>query len=249
MKRAERHHLKQDEFVHWLDELVGWGQEHRRNVMNGLLAVGGAGLLLGGIYVYQSRQSEAAQAGLQQALESFHGFVTSDASGPAPSGVPSFSSETERYQAALAAFQDVAESYGGQEAGRQARYYQGVCHEALGENDAAVAAFEDVRGGSRDLLYYLASRSLASARMTAGDNSGASEVLRALVDDTDNPLPKDHLLFELARNEERAGNAAEARKYYDRMVAEYPTSSLRGDALNRSQALELVADSGAQTSD
>ena len=42
MKRAERHHLKQDEFVHWLDKALMWGMDHQRNIVNATLVVIGA---------------------------------------------------------------------------------------------------------------------------------------------------------------------------------------------------------------
>ena len=49
MKRAERHHLKQDEFVHWLDELIQWGRDNKRNLTNGFfIVVGGAAAVLHG---------------------------------------------------------------------------------------------------------------------------------------------------------------------------------------------------------
>ena len=43
MKRSERHHLKQDEFVHWLDRAFAWGMENQRNIVNATLVVVGAG--------------------------------------------------------------------------------------------------------------------------------------------------------------------------------------------------------------
>lgn len=248
MKRTERHQLKQDEFVHWLDEAFAWARDNQKNIVNAVLVVAGAGLLLGGLGIYRNRQSEAARSLFAVAMEQYNGVVESGTgAAPAP-GTPTFASEEERYQTALEHFERVASEYGSYEPGRQARYYVGICRAALGDFDAAATAFESVREGGRDLLYYLATRSLAAANAERGEMASASDIYRSLIEDQDNPLPKDHLLYSLARLEERAGNAAQAKQYYDRMLEEYPSSSLRGDALTRSGLLEYES-GGPESSD
>ena len=112
MKRAERHQLKQDEFVHWLDQVVAWSMDNQRNIVNAALVVVGAGLLLGGLYIYRTRQSAAADALLAAALEQYHGVVDTG-TGAAPGGnVPVFASAEERYRTALESFQTVAAAAG-----------------------------------------------------------------------------------------------------------------------------------------
>lgn len=249
MKRAERHHLKQDEFVHWIDRTMTWGMENKRNIVNATLVVVGAAMLLGGLYIYRSRQAATADALLTTALEQYHGFVVSDSSGAAPAGVPSFESNDERFRASLEAFQTVADGYGTYDAARHARYYVGLCHNGLSELDAAEAALESVRTGNHDLLYYLATQALASVKLQRDDVTGAAEVYRTLVEDTQTPLPRDLLLFELAKTEERAGNMEQAKQYYERMLAEHPESQLRGDAMTRSETLALASEGDTDTSD
>ena len=239
MKRSERHHLKQDEFVHWLDELFGWGAEHRRNLLNGFLVVAGASLLVGGLYIYRSNQAETARVLLDQALDQYHGRVLSGTGAPPALGIPTFDSNEEKYQTALASFREVADGFGSYDAGRHARYYVGLCHIRLSDLDAATDALADVRNGDRNLLYYLASQTLAAVTLEQGDAPGASEIYRSLIEDTSSPLPKDQLLFELARTEEIAGNREQAHQYYRRVLEEHPSSQLRGDALTRSERLEL----------
>ena len=249
MKRTERHHLKQDEFVHWLDELMMWGLDNKKNIVNGAIVVLGASLLLGGLSIYRSRQAQAAQALLSDALRQFHGVVDSG-EGAAPRGnVATFASNDEKYRAALASFETVASEYSRYAEGRQASYYVGLCQASLDELDAADSSLEQVRGGDRDLVYYLASRALASVRSSAGNAPGASEIYRSLIEDADNPLPKDDLLFELGKLEERSGNLDQARQYYDRLSSEHPQSMLSGDASNRSERISLSMEGDADTSD
>jgi tetratricopeptide (TPR) repeat protein len=206
------------------------------------LVVVGASLLLGGLYIYRARQAEEATILLNNALDEFHGSVGSETA--AEAGLPSFATAEEKYRTALASFQTVANDFGSYDEGRQARYYVGICHANLGDYEAARDALAEVRSGNRDLLYYLSSRALASVRAELGDHPGAAEIYSALIDDADNPLPKDQLLFELAKAEERAGNSEQALQVYERMLVEHPDSQLRGDAMTRKDALAYATGGG-----
>lgn len=237
MKRTERHHLKQDELVSGIGQATHWFQAHRNNVVNAVLVALGAGLLLGGIYVYRERKSAEGRGLLAEALKQYHGEVGIDAE--SESSGPTFATAEEKYRTALASLEKVASDFGSYDSGRQARYYTGLCQAELKDFEGAERTLQALRSGSRDLLYYLASKTLATVWTERGNHAAAAEIYRPLVEDGENPLPKDYLLFELAKAEERAGNLEQARLYYDRMVAEHPESQLRGDAMNRSELLEL----------
>jgi tetratricopeptide (TPR) repeat protein len=240
VKRTERHHLKQDELVSSIGQATHWFQQHRTNVVNALLVALGAGLLLGGIYIYRTRKSDEARALLAEALKQYHGDVGSDTGDTeAPSSGPKFATAEEKYRTALESLEKVANEFGSYDSGRQARYYVGLCQAELKDFEGAEGSLQKLRSGNRDLLYYLASKALASVATERGNHTVAAEIYRPLVEDAQNPLPKDYLLFELAKAEERAGNLEQARQYYDRMVAEHPESQLRGDAMSRRELLEL----------
>ena len=115
--------------------------------------------------------------------------------------------------------------------------------------EAAAGSLETVRSNNRDLIWYLASRALASVRSERGDPAAAGELYRSLVEDADNPLPKDELLYALAKLEERSGNLEQARQYYDRMLSEHPTSQLSTEATNRREILLLSLEGDADDSD
>ncbi len=237
MKRTERHHLKEDQLVSGIGQATHWFQDHRNNVVNAVLVALGAGLLLGGIYIYRERKSAEARTLLADALKQYHGDVGSDAE--AKPGVPTFATAEEKYRTALVSLEKVANDFGSYDSGRQARYYTGICQLELKDFEGAEGSLQGLRSGSRDLLYYLASKALATVATERGNHAAAAEIYRPMVEDSENPLPKDYLLFELAKAEERAGNLDQARQYYDRMVAEHPESQLRGDAMNRKELLEL----------
>jgi len=237
LKRTERHHLKQDELVSGLEHASDWFHQHRTNVVNGLLVALGAGLLLGGIYLYRARKATEARALLAEAMKQYEGEV--GAEGGEPSSGPRFATSEEKYRKSLESMEKVASGFSSYDAGRQARYYAGLCQAALKDFEGAERSLQELRSGKRDLLYYLASKALGSVATERGNHTAAAEIYRPLIEDKENPLPKDYLLFELAKAEERAGNIEQARQYYDRMVAEHPESQLRGDAISRKEILEL----------
>ncbi|MGH9322007.1 MAG: hypothetical protein ACRD21_26885, partial [Vicinamibacteria bacterium] len=212
MKRTERHHLKQDELVTRLGHASQWTREHQKMLVNGILVLAGAALLLGGLYIYRARQAELARALLADALDRFHGIVGSE-DAPEGADLPRFATAEEKYRTALESLEKVANEYSSYDAGRQARYYVGLCQGALKDFAAAETSLQSLRSSDRDLLYYLSSKALASMKTEQGDYAAAAEIYRPLVDDAENPLPKDYLLFELAKAEERAGNLEQARLY------------------------------------
>jgi tetratricopeptide (TPR) repeat protein len=237
VKRTERHHLKQDQLVAGIGQATHWFEEHRQNVVNAILVALGAGLLLGGIYIYRTRKVEEGRELLAEALKQFRGEVGTEGD-PTPN-VPRFATAEEKYRTALASLEKVANDFGSYDAGRQARFYAGLSQAELDDFEAAEKSLQEVRTGERDLLYYLASKALASVATDRGNHAEAVAIYRPLVEDAQNPLPKDYLLFELAKAEERAGNLEQARQMYDRVLAEHPESQLRGDALSRKELLEI----------
>jgi tetratricopeptide (TPR) repeat protein len=209
-------------------------------VVNAILVALGAGLLLGGIYMYRTRKAEEARGLLAEGLKQFHGEVGTEGAPTEPAEiVPRFATAEEKYRTALASLEKVANDFGGYDAGRQARYYAGLCKAELDDFEGAERTLSELRSGERDLIYYVASKALASVAIDRGNYAEAVSIYRPLVEDAQNPLPKDYLLFELAKAEERAGNLEQARQLYDRVLSEHPDSQLRGDALTRKEQLEL----------
>ena len=243
MKRKHRHELKQNEFLVWLEKTITWFSENQRNLMIGVAAALVVGLILGGINYYQDSRGAEAQVLLSEALELFHARISDGSSAVQAAEGTEFASSSERYGEALTAFQKVTEQYSSLEQGRQARYYAAICQSGLGNHEDAVGLLEELTGGQRDLLYYLASRALAMTKDEQGDHAGAIEVYRLIIEDPNNPLPKDQLLFSLAQTNERAGNLEEARNNYKRVLEEYPESVLRGEVLQRDELIEYRLES------
>jgi hypothetical protein len=197
VKRKHRHELKQNDFLVWLEQTVGWFQENRKNLITAATVILAAAVAFGGIHYYRDSRSSSAQAGLNEALELFHASVQESSVVQATSG-PDFKSDEERFRGARAAFEKVIEDYSGMKQGRQARYYAALCHKGLGELDDAQKLLEEVTGGDHgDLTHYLAYQVLAVVKAENGDLEGAAGIYHLMVADPDTPLPKDQLLFNL----------------------------------------------------
>jgi tetratricopeptide (TPR) repeat protein len=237
VKRKHRHELKQNEFLVWIDQAVVWYSENKRHIVTGASVVLAGVLVVSGVTYYRGSRQEAAQNSLNEALKLYHTEVREDSAVQAVSG-PEFKSHEDRYRQSLAAFETVMEDYSGLDQGRQARYYAALCQKGLERYNEAQQLLDDVTGSRRDLLYYLASRVKAVVKMDRGDFEGAAEIYRLLVDDPNTPLPKDHLLFDLARSKEQAGNLEEAQLNYQRVLEEFPDSTLRSEATQRNELIE-----------
>jgi tetratricopeptide (TPR) repeat protein len=243
VKRKHRHELKQNDFLVWLEQAMEWLEENKKNLVTAGVVVVTAAVLFGGINYYRSSRAGSAQTLLNDALEIFHTPVQDasarESSAVQPSPDQDFETNEERFRAALAAFEKVIEDYSGTDQGRQARYYAALCHKGVEELDKASALLEEVTGHrDKDLLYYLASQVIAVVKAEKGDLDGAAETYRVMVEDPDTPLPKDQLLYNLARLKEQAGNLEEARLNYQRVLDEYPDSSLRTEVTQRNDLIE-----------
>ena len=239
MKRTERHHLKQNALLHTLERFMGWTAENRHSLMTGGIAVVVAATIVGGIYVYRHGRDQAADTALSGALEIYHAVVREDSIISGPAAGPTFNSQEERYVAALEALEEVEQNYSGIKQGRAARYYMALSKAGLGELEEAESLLGRVVDKRGDLLYYLASQTLATVKGDRGDHAAAAEMYRALVDDAKGPLPKDQLLFRMAEQLEADGKLQEARQAYRQFLEDYPTSPLRTRAQEKNELLEF----------
>lgn len=239
MKRSHRHELKQNEFLVWLDQAALWISENQRHLMTAAGVIVAAAVLLSGISYFTSSRQQAAQELLDEALKIYHARIQESSVVKSAEG-PEFASVDERYREALPSFENVIEKYSGAEQGRQARYYAALCHVGLGEHEQAEGLLDEVTGGrNRDILHYLASQVLAVAKTERGDYEAAVEIYRKMVEDTDNPLPKDQILYKMARVNEQAGDLEEANRNYQRLLEDFPDSQLAGDVRQRNELIEF----------
>ncbi len=239
MKRTERHHLKENEFVH-LAESAREALAARRSQTLAFVGALAVVLLAGlGYWAWQSR------------IESRSGGLLADAMtvdlarvGPPPApGSPemglSFPTEKEKQQAALEKYKAAADAYPSTDAGLFARYRVGALSLALGNTADAASAYQDVVDRSGSSLYgQMARLGLAEARARAGEYDSAIATYNELSQQTEGPLPVDGVLMQLGRTYLEAGKRAEAQQTFSRLVEEFPNSPYTGEAQRELDTLE-----------
>lgn len=231
MKRAERHHLKDNELAH-LATAAGHAIEARKNqLVWGVALVVVAAVAVLGTLVWRERQQGQAQAMLADAM------TVADAQvGPAPApgsrGVGlRFDTVEARADAALPKFQATAERFPASDAGIFARYKQATTLMLLGKPADAAKAYQQVIDRTPDSLYgQMAKLGLAQAQARSGQVDQAIASFKALAERKEGAVPVEGILMELGRTYLDAGKPQEAQQTFNRVVQEFPESSFAADA-------------------
>jgi hypothetical protein len=102
-----------------------------------------------------------------------------------------------------------------------------------------------LRDGARDLATRapgsiasgVAALSFIESEASAGRVKEAIASAKSYLDSSNPPLPKDVLLFTLAKLYEKDGQLADAKSSYQRVVADFPDSPMRFEAQQKVQGL------------
>ncbi len=242
MKRKERHQLKENEFAHMLGsarETVGNRGRQIGLITLAVLVLAGVAL---GITTWRQRGNADAERMLADAMVTFNARVVPVSTEPTqPGEVPaaasigatgSFASVAAKLNAAAPKLKAAADAFPDSEAGITARYHYGSSMAALGKYDEAVAAFDDVvrRAGADSLYGRMARLGKADTQARAGQFDASIATWTELAASPGEDLPKDAILMELARAYEAAGRTEEARKTFNQLVDEHPTSPYSAEA-------------------
>jgi len=226
MKKQERHHLKQNEFVLGVAKVTGWYQENkdRATMIAGIVVLGV--VIAGGYFWWQKRSAEQAGELIGVAMTIYQAPIIPPSSVPgAVQQAGSYPSEKARYEAALKAFQDVANTYGSSASGIAARYHAAETLFSLGRLNEAHQEYQTVidKGGS-SIYASMAKLGLASTMLAEGQSDQAIKAYQDLAAVRDGAVPVDGVLMQLAKAYEKTGKKAEARTTYKRVVDEFPES-------------------------
>jgi tetratricopeptide (TPR) repeat protein len=179
---------------------------------------------------------------LAEAMVAFNARVIPASTTPAePGEVPaaatlgatgSFATEAAKLNAALPKLKAAADAYPATDAGITARYHYASSLAALGRHAEAIEAFDEVasRAGSDNLYGRMAQMGKADTQVRAGQLDEAIATWQSLASSTDEELPKDAILMELAKAYEASGNQEEARKALTQIVDEHPASPYSAEA-------------------
>jgi hypothetical protein len=181
-----------------------------RTILYAVAAVAVLAVLIGLIYSWNRRSSSAGQNALGNAIETSIAPVTTQPIPPTYTG-KAFKSERERATAALAEFQNVANTYGGA-IGEKAKYFAAVTKLSIDRN-AAVQELEAIAKSGGE-IGSLAKFALAQAKQ--GDNKldEAVALYQELASANDPVVSRDTINLALATIFEKQGKKAEAADLY-----------------------------------
>lgn len=235
--RISKKQLKENELEHALVEARDYVVSHESQAKRWGLIVGAAVVIVGAVWGGMALRGQRLDARLSAALAAFDAPLATDGAGTPP-GATVYKDAAERTEAAKKLLRALAEDAPGSRAGQAAR----TILLALEGGPTPPARLLD---GARDLARRdpgsiasgVAALSQIEAEAAAGRVKDAIATAKSYLDAAQSPLPKDVLLFTLARLYERDGQAAEAKSSYQRVVADFPDSPMRFEAQQKVQGL------------
>jgi tetratricopeptide (TPR) repeat protein len=242
MKRAERHHLKENELAHTIVAAREGLMARRGQLTAVLVAVVVIVAIVAGISAWRQQDDVRAEQLLADAMVIFNAQVVPVATGSEdPGEVPaaatigatgSYSTEIAKLTDALPRLKVAADAFPETDASVTARYLYASSLSNLGRHTEAIDAFREVIefAGDDSLYGRMARMGTADAQTRGGELEAAIETWSALASDADDQLPKDAVLIELGKAYQASGNEDEASKAFARVVDEFPTSLYSAEA-------------------
>ena len=235
--KISRKDLKENELEHALVGARDYVFSHEAGAKKWTaIAVGSVVLvaLVWGGLVFRGRRLDAK---LSAALGVFDAPLATEGAGPVP-GVTVYKDAAERLEAAKKQLRALAEDAPGSKPGQAART---MLLALEGGTTPPAKLLDGVRDlAKRDpgsIVSGVAALSYLEAEAAAGRVKEAISSARGFLEAANPPLPKDVLLFTLARLYEKDGQLADAKSSYQRIVADYPDSPMRFEAQQKAQGL------------
>jgi TolA-binding protein len=241
MKRQERRHLKENELIHSIEATRDFVESRRREIGMAVIAVVViAAVVIGAVFYRQQRQSRGVEL-LAEAMVALNARVVPAGAAASGEDIPasaslgatgSFATEAAKLNAALPKLQAAAEAYPDSNAGITARYHLAGALAALGRHDEAVKQFDEVvrRAGSSSLYGRMARMGKADTQTRAGQVDAAITTWKEMASSTSGEFPVDAILMELARAYAQKGDREEARKTFNQLIEQHPTSPYTPEA-------------------
>jgi len=240
--RAEtRHQLRQDRFskvtIEAAENAAHWTAEHQSKVVAAVIAVVViAAIALGGWY-YISQQDEKASSELSTAVRTFERPIR-PAGVPAQPGFETFASSQERATAARKQFQDIVDKYPHTHTADMARYFVGLTSAQLNDNAAAERNLQEAANSSNADLSALGKFALASVYRGENKDTQAIDLYKQLIDKPTLVVSKATAQIELAGFYESRQKADEAKRIYEQVAKENPSTEAASLAQRRAAALK-----------
>ena len=226
MKAIERRHLKKNEFAEGVEKVTSFVRENRDRTIVTTLVVAVVVLGVGGYYFWRQRTNDRASEMFGMAMAITEAQIAPPSSLPGAVQAPgTYPSETARLQAAVEAFQAVANTYPNTASGLAAKYQAAAADLSLNKLPDAEKGFQDVMNDAPKSLYGpLARLGLAGTYAAEKQYDKAIQIYNDLAAQRDSTLPVDGILMQLGDACMRAGKSQDARAAFKRVVDEFPDS-------------------------
>ena len=241
MRAQTRHQLKQDRFrgatIGAAEATVHWSVEHKTKLaVAAIVTVILVAAAFCGWY-YLNKQDEKASADLSGAVRTLDTPVR-PAGVPAQPDSPSFASSQERATEARKQFQTIGEKYPHTRSGDFARYFLGLTSAQLGDNATAERELRRVASTHNEDLSALAKLALASVYRNLNRNKEAIDFYKQLIDEPTRTVGKVSAQLELAATYQADNQAAEAKRLYEQVQKENPSTEASQIASAKLQELK-----------
>ena len=241
MRAETRHQLKQDRFskvtFEAAESAAHWSVEHQSKLIAAVIAV----IVIGGIafggWYYISSQDEKASAEFSTAVRTWETPLRPAGVPPQP-GSDSFASAQERATAARKQFQAIVDKYPRTHTADMARYFVGLTSAQLGDNAAAERSLQEAAHSSNADLAALGKFALASVYRGENKDAQAIDLYKQLIDKPTLVVSKATAQLELASFYESRQKPDEAKKIYDQVAKENPSTEAASLAQRRIAALK-----------
>ena len=236
MRSATRHQLKQNSFAETTVETISWAKDHDKQLTAAAIVLAVVVALALGAYAFVNYRNQQASQELSAALQKYNAPIR-PAGEPASPLQLSYGTGAERAKAANAEFARIADKYSFTRNGRIARYFEGITLHDMGDDSGAEKQLQRVGGSWDKETASLAKLALASIYQDAGKTQQAVDLYKALMEKPTITVGKITAQFELATLYEANHQPLEARKLYEQMQKDYPTSPIGQLAAQKLQTL------------
>ncbi|MGB9085651.1 MAG: tetratricopeptide repeat protein, partial [Terriglobales bacterium] len=157
---------------------------------------------------------------------------------PAQPGFETFASSQERATAARKQFQDIVDKYPHTHTADMARYFVGLTSAQLNDNAAAERNLQEAANSSNADLSALGKFALASVYRGENKDTQAIDLYKQLIDKPTLVVSKATAQIELAGFYESRQKADEAKRIYEQVAKENPSTEAASLAQRRAAALK-----------
>jgi TolA-binding protein len=249
MKTKHRRELKQNDVAQLVAATRAFFEQRGRQLTGAVVAIAVVGIAVFGLLSYRNREQAKGTELLAQATVVLNTAVvpvnaeTKPGDAPAAAGIGAkgtFSTETQKLNAAVPKLRAAADAYPDTAAGIQARYHLAASLAALGQQKEAITQFDEVvrRAGTDSLYGRMAQLGKADAQFASGQTDGAIATWKELAAKKDANLPEDAILMQLGRAYQAKGNTADAKKTFTDIVDNHPDSPYVAEARKELDSLK-----------